>query len=186
MQLRATIIDKFFDGFLATVEVESDTAEPWGDGNFRRRVTGKVVARGPVWNEFLGVWFSEFFRPMKIDGKDYFTVSNLQVDHDHYGLHSWVNLEESDIIRLILIEHFEGTVEDYYRTVRERNQRVQAFWDKWQTGNVTANDLRELSGYERLDIPHLNARLSPEKVAEARKVYSQGQAWWRESRNLVV
>jgi hypothetical protein len=169
MRLSASLMNENrYDEFLAEVEVANDTPEKWDDDGIRRLVAGRVTATGPIWNDFIGFWSRGIDGPMELDGRRYFGVNLLQVDHDFYPEFSWINLE-GQTIRLILLEHFYGSVEEYKKELDDRNQKIEDYLARVERGDFTLNDMRGLlRGLPPLDAPHLNERMSDEAMEKYR------------------
>lgn len=168
---------------LAELNVVSDTAEPWGI-NIRRHVTGSLRHVGSAWDRCLETWRRLSVSPAELDGRRYVGVRGLQVDHDHYGFLSWINVERPTV-RLLLVERFRGSVEEYYDLLRERNARVQRCLDRWDHRKLTPNDLREMSGYGRTDRPGFDDPLPPAVVEKARTMHSKEHLARKSCNNIL-
>jgi hypothetical protein len=118
----------------AVVDVLSDTAHKHDEDTILRAVVGTVRERGTIWDDYLKMFQGIAALPVPIlprfapfqytDGHTYFVVNMLEVDHDYYSHGSWMNLDGSTI-RLILMESFDGTVDEYQVVLRERNLRPE-------------------------------------------------------------
>lgn len=174
----------------AVLDVVSDTARQHDPMNYRRDVLGTVRQRGPIWHDYIACFqgaatdlvvqavLPTHLRPIVDGGICFLRVNGLQVDYDFYGLGSWLNVE-GDTVRLILMEHFNGTPEAYYVMVAERNQHIKDRIDHTRSDEYTANDLRELMGLPRS--PQFNHPAAPEAVREM-MTHSQ---WRQSTRNTV-
>src|SRR5437899_1522553 len=158
---------------LAVIDVQSDIHEIIPEvkhvesQQVRRRIIGKIRQRGSLWNDFME--FLSHSQPQidPTDGKPYRGVQALFVDHDYYSPQwSLINVEGSTI-RLLLIENFDGTTEEYAHELAARNKRIQDEIDKWESGDVTRNDLRAQMGLPPMAGPHFNERIPPEALAGA-------------------
>jgi hypothetical protein len=138
----------------AVLEAVSDEARRHDENTMRRDIEGTVVRRGPIWDDYLNFWrgaadpavqqnIPSHLRNFTEGGRLYLKVNGLQVDCDHYGLYSALNVD-GDTLRLILMERFAGTVEEYRGAVAARHQRVQVLIDRATSGQFTVNDYREL------------------------------------------
>lgn len=169
MQLYGSLMDRNrYHEHLADVDVTSDLSEKWGadDDSIRRLVEGTIRRMGPMWKDYTGFWFSPFMNPIELNGHSYRMVTLLQVDHDLYPQRSWMNVEGATV-RLILLEHFFGSLEEYRNELRERSERVQKYLDRVERGNLTANDLREKMGLP--SEPRFNTPIAPEALDQAKK-----------------
>lgn len=150
---------------LADLDVIRDTHGDWGDGYVRRLVEGTVSRKGPIWNDYIAFWSATLSAgvspPLELDGKRYMAVTLLQVDYDLYTPFAWVNTD-GPTLRLVLLEHFDGRLEDYPAAVAERNRKVQAYLDWIDRGRFTRNDMRESQGLPRE--PRFDEPISPEAV----------------------
>jgi hypothetical protein len=175
----------------AILDVVSDTAKQHDPSYYRRDIVGTVRERGSIWHDYLACFVGAntnpavqaaipaHMRAIVDEAIPYLRVNGLQVDHDFYGLGAWLNVE-GDTVRLIVMERFNGMPEEYYRKVTERNQRVQDRIDRALSGNVTANDLRELSGLPRG--PQFTHRIPADAIREM-----MTRSRWREStRNSII
>lgn len=184
MNLRASLMCKNrYDELLAIIEVQTDTAKPWGE-DYKRNITGIIHEYGPIWEDYIGFWSSSGMR-FSEGGKEYFTVNSLQVDRDLYGFSSWINIEDK-IIKIILLEYFSGEEDDYYQAVHERNKKVSDYLERWNKDNLTLNDMRELEGLPIRDLPHLNQPVSAEVLEEMRKNHLKRAELKGLTYNLIV
>jgi hypothetical protein len=186
VQLRANFFaDGLYDQLLAVVEIEDEAADPTGDGrHFRRNITARVQNTGPLWERFIAFW-SRGAKPL--DGRLYFPVNGLQVEHDYYPFMCYVSVSDFPVVHILVHETFRGSTDEYFAAVRERNERVQRYRDAWNKPTLTGHDLRELTGHPRLEgYPHLAEPLDPKLVAEIRESMMRSptrEGLWR---NLVI
>jgi hypothetical protein len=186
VQLRANFVaESFYDQLLAVVEIEDEMAEPTGDDeHFRRSVTVRVHNTGPLWERFVDFW-SRGAQPL--NGRLYFPVTGLQVEHDYYPFTCHLNVSDFPVVRIVVHETFRGSTAEYFAAVRERNERVQRYRDAWDKPTLTGNQLRELTGLPRLEgYPHLDQPLDADLVAELRESMMRSptrEGLWR---NLVI
>jgi len=94
----------------------------------------------------------------------------VQVDYDYYPLESLISVDDSTL-RLVLAETFEGTVEEYEQELRARNKRVQDYLDRWNRGEITGNDIRQLERSAPLDDAQPKDLLRSGPLAEQRKLH---------------
>lgn len=195
MHLYATLVGKrkFDFELFGIVDVLSDTAQKHDDDSYRRDIVGTVRERGPIWSDYLGMFQGAASNPVvqgiipahmrsgvDNDGRKWATVNGLQVDRDFYGGNSWLNVE-ADTIRIMVFEHFDGTLDDYFKNLAERNQRMQARIDRALSGEFTKNDYREVFGLGSRD-PRWNDLVSAGAIQEM----MQSPEWGKYTRNTVV
>jgi hypothetical protein len=140
---------------LADIEATEDTAQTWDDLHVRRRITGTVRRRGPIWDAFIPFWLkmassgiaavNPQLVPGELDGHRYFMVQLLQVDHDLYTSPAAINIEGLTIL-LALVELYDDPIENYRGQVEERNRHVEDLYQSFEHGQITVNDLRALRG----------------------------------------
>ena len=130
--IASLIVQNRGDELLADVDVQSDTAEEWGF-DIKRKVVATIRQTGSIWDEFMRVWVPMRSQPIQENGFQFIGVRGLQVDHDYYGFFSWINVEGRQI-RLILMESFDGSVEEYQKNLVERNSKSSAISRQMGTG----------------------------------------------------
>jgi hypothetical protein len=153
---------------LAVLAVQNDVAEKASDWQITRRIAGTVHQVGAAWNEFFKLL--QRGKPVLHEGHSYLKVCGVQVDYDYYPFESLISVEDSTL-RLLLVETFEGTVEEYVLELRSRNQSVEARLDRWNRGDITGNDIRELEGAAPLDQAQFQGPLGSDLLAEQRKLH---------------
>lgn len=166
----------------ADLDVESDDAGQHGE-HFRRRVLAKIRDKSTNWQNCINAL--NYAQQVEVDGVSY-ARTGVQVDHDFYSsIGGFINAD-SKSARLVLLERFEGTRDDYYEMVRERNEQVQSYVDDWDSGRVTGNDLRDLMGLIRMDDSHLEQPIEPHVLEQARATHFPKAASRGLSRNNVI
>jgi hypothetical protein len=172
--------DNRWHELLADIKAMNDTGEKWGEHHVRRRITGNVLQRGPIWDAYLR--FSQraatpnespLFQsapPAGATERLFVKVRRLQVDHDLYAAPAWMNVE-GNTIRLILCELYKGSIEDYANNLRERNRLVDDLYRKFDQGMITVNDLRAFSSEEQLLPPQGTQLIQAELLLKARQLY---------------
>ena len=163
---------------LAEIEATEDTHEQWDDLHVRRRITGTIRQRGPIWDAFIPSWqrmassgiaaINPRLVPGELDGHRYFMANLLQVDHDLYTSPAAINVE-GPTIRLALVELYTDPIEDYRRQLEERNRAVENRFRQFEQGQITVNDLRAFRGREPWPAPHGTRRIPPEQLPELRR-----------------
>ena len=186
VELRADFIPEgLAHQLLAVVTIESDRVEPWGgDDRVRRAITAIVRHPGPLWDRFMSLWTRGGVQ--LVEGRPFFFVNGLQIEHDYYPFNSFFSIADLPRMHLLVFEHFRGPLDVYHERVRERNARVQAFYDAWDNPHMTRNDLRELVGLERMSDPRLNTRMSSREIAEMRELHFRTAKHENRWRNMVV
>jgi hypothetical protein len=176
MILKSCFMDDRPDQTLAVVDVESDEAIPWGEDHVKRKIVGTVRRRGPVWDEFFDFWTRIPLEPFVDDGKNFCTVRGLHIDHDYYAF--WVAMSlDGGKISIQTVEHLHGTLDEFKEEVCRRNKRIQDYYDKFDNGTLTPNDIREWEGYPRLDHAYLNTPIHREGIEELRKLRERRPEW---------
>lgn len=155
MKLFGSLSDKngkcHFREHLCTFDVIEDNAEPIPPYYFRRRVNGRVVEYGILWDHFVDTWVRgkvPFLKDSLLGGR-YYWNPGMVVDRDHYASGCGFNFDKAGNVYLWLIETFSGTTNEYYAEILKRNEGAV----KWDI--PTGNDYREAMGLLRLDYPHL-------------------------------
>lgn len=187
MQLRASLVGQSrYDELLAVVEPKSDTPEPLSENGagdvIRRTIVGTIKQRGPIWDDFIAFW--SLFTAGHDSGPQ-LIVKTLQVDHDFYGNGSCLDVA-GDTITLHLFERFDGSLDEYPAAVRERNNRVEAYLNRWNTFQITRNDVRILMGLEPKDESRFKEFLAPEVITDSRKLYWHYGVQRGLTRNIIV
>lgn len=187
MKLFGTLMaDGIYDQLIAVVEPITDTVEPHGPDHIRRRIEAKVKEFGPLWQKYLGFWSKLGMAPASVDGREFFFVNHLQIDHDFYPFHSLLNVE-GDTVRIAVVEMCDEAEDDlskYYTVVNERNERVQKYLDAWEHATITADDVRALMGLPPFGPPagtRTLSRVELSKVESLRHYATLGL-----SRNTIV
>jgi hypothetical protein len=183
MQLGVTFMEhgNYAEAF-ANLEVESDDAGQHGE-YFRRLVTAKIQDTSPNWQSC--VESLKQAQHAEVEGHSY-ARTGVQVDHDFHSLIGGFINVDGKTVRLVLLERFEGSRDEYYAMVKERNEQVQDYLDGWNDGRVTRNDLRNLMGLIRMDDPHLDQPIEPNAIAQARTTHLPKAASLGLSRNNVI
>lgn len=168
MKLMASLMsENRFDEELADVDVHTEVCEPFGHERMKRKISGTVIRRGPIWDDFFGIWTRLNVSPHEEGGIKYVTVNGITVEHDYYAFFQMVGTD-GHRIGLILTESWteeDGDVEQYKRVVRERNAKLAL-----QESNVmTRNDIRERLGLNPKPGEFFNTPLPADLVAEFRK-----------------
>jgi hypothetical protein len=172
-----------YDELFAVVDVESDTAKQ-NVLAYHRTIAGKIKERGPIWQPFLDSWKSFATAKKADDGHSYLPTSLLQIDHDFYS-HAAVCVE-GDKIRLKVIETFEGTLEEFYKQIKERNERVGSYLKRWDDGTITRNELRELNGLNPINEPHFLKSIPKSELDKLRGYLLPRAVILGLSRNTIV
>ena len=153
---------------LAEIIPTTDTHERWEENKVQRQVSGSISQTGSLWTEYLGHWSRTRNPTTLADGRQYLQVRDLQVDHDVYPDFSWIKIEESTI-RLVLRETFTSPLEEYEAAVRERNRMRQEILDRWERGEITGHDLREITGLPAQEAARLDQPIPPETLEVFKK-----------------
>jgi hypothetical protein len=153
---------------LAVLTVQADTAEKTSDRQITRRIVGTIHQIGAAWNDFFNNW--QRGQHALLDGHNYGTVLGLQIDYDYYPFESLISVDDTTL-RLLLTETFDGTVQEYEQELRSRNKRVVDYLDRWNRGDITGDDIRQLEGLSSLESASSTEPLHPDHLAEQRKLH---------------
>jgi hypothetical protein len=151
---------------LARIDVARDEFEAWGSDGIKRTTEGTIRERGPLWDKFFELWqrIGNFHEEK---GKRYLTCNTVELNgrmvHGFSGI--WHNGRD---ISIITMDSWYGTVDEYKDMIREEHDKLVEFREKLQTAQ-TRNDLRELSGFERLKIPFLDQPIPASELANIKR-----------------
>lgn len=181
VELRVSFLpDLIIEALLASVRVERDTIEPWGDDHIRRTITATVEQRGEIWDRWIRFWSRG---TEDVAGRPYLKFRGIQVEHDFYPFFSMMSVSDFPRIRLLVVESFDGSAEEYYDHVRERNAVIAGYHAAWNKPGLTRNDVRELTGLPRLDNPALDTPVPLDVVTELRELDARIRGPFR---NMVI
>lgn len=174
-----------FDVRLGDLHVTTEALLELQDHHWRRTIEGNIKEKTPDWNTFLTEWSELDSVQQGIDGRQYFPVRNLQIDYDHYGLASWLYVEDDSVI-IIAQERFDGTEDEFRAAIQTRNHEKRELEQRWDEGRVTCNDLRILCGLGETEDSVGSTTLSVNQLAHARNCFFDGLNGFGYRTNLLV
>jgi hypothetical protein len=176
MQLRMTYIDQGqYREARTLLEVRSDDAGEHGQ-YFRRMIVATIREHSSGWHRCIDCL--KWQPTSDVDGRSFSRGLGVQVNHDFYSFIGGFFNVDGDTVRLILLERFEGSRDEYYERVEERNKRVHC--------QITRNEIRELIGLPPGSEPELSESPPSDQFQSLRDAHFYKAAGLGLSRNNII
>jgi hypothetical protein len=166
VRLEAGLTDqKRYHELLAILDAQSDVSEKTNAATVRRKIKGTVLERGPIWDDFLAFWGRD---GIMVDDVPHMTISLIQVDYEFYHMFSYLHVDEN-LVSLVVDEQWNDSLKEYHAHFQRRRNTLVGQLGKWDRGEITPNDLRELLGRTPFDTPYHNRPIPADNLPGLRE-----------------